>query len=49
MSLYESRTPNDGMTMRSPTNQREALFAAALKDFPLNVVSPRRATVRLPT
>lgn len=44
--LYESRALNDGAQPDQIT--REALFAAALKDFPFNAVSPRRVTVGLP-
>lgn len=44
--LYESRALNDGA--RPDQITREALFSAALKDFPFNAVSPRRVTVGLP-
>lgn len=44
--LYESRAATDGP--RPDETTHTALFAAALKDFPFNAVSPRRVTVELP-
>lgn len=46
MPLYESRAQSEGPPPDEVT--RAALFAAALKDFPFNAVSPRRVTVELP-
>jgi len=46
-SLYESRAHSDGGSLDDGT--WAALAAAALKDFPLPAVSPRRVTVPLPS
>lgn len=45
-SLYESRAHSDGSALDDRT--WSALAVAALKDFPLPAVSPRRVTVELP-
>lgn len=45
-SLYESRAHSDGASFDDGT--WAALAVAALKDFPLPAVSPRRVTVPLP-
>lgn len=45
-SLYESRAQTDVSTTESTL--REALFWAALRDFPFPAVSPRRVSIDLP-
>lgn len=44
--LYEARANNDGMTPMVPT-ALPAMFEAALKDFPIGGINPRRVTVEL--
>lgn len=46
-SVYETRARNDGTSSGSP-EVLQAMFAAALKDFPQPAVNPRRITVETP-
>jgi hypothetical protein len=46
-SVYETRARNDGTSSGSP-EVLEAMFSAALKDFPQPAVNPRRISVEMP-
>lgn len=46
-TLYEARAQNDGAGAGNPRID-EAMFAAAMKDFPLAGVNPRRVVIEMP-
>ncbi len=45
--LYEARASSDGLTVGG-AQLLGAMFQAAMKDFPLNGINPRRVSVQLP-